>query len=280
MAGSLMPPAATSYQAWANRVRAHGEAPVRAGLERNRKETWASAVDAFTADPRRDDEPALDALLRLVQPGETWLDIGAGAGRYALPLALAGASVVAIEPSTAMAGALRAGAAKHGVEGLRVIEREWPMAGPPAAGVALIAHVGYGTESIGPFLDAMEAAARRLCVALMLARAPSSAADAYWLPVHGVERPSLPALPEFLRVLLARGKLFDLRLLPRFEQARRDPAADLRFLRRHLRVEAGTPADERLQREYETRVARGESLHPSDVPLGIVTWEPGQASES
>lgn len=272
--GALAPSTAACYEAWRIRVRAHRDSAARAGLERGREETWASAVESFTADPRRRDEPALDALLKLVEPGETWLDIGAGAGRYALPLALAGASVVAIEPSSAMANALRGGAQQHAVAGVRVIEQEWPMANPPTADVALIAHVGYGTEEIGPFFDAMEAAAQRLCAALMLARAPSSAADRYWLPVHGVERPSLPALPEFLRVLLARGKLFEVRLLPRYEQPRSDPQADLRFLRRHLRAEPGTPADDRLLAELEQQRAAGESLHPVHVPLGLVTWAP------
>ena len=31
----------------------------------------------------------LDALLALVRSGETWLDVGAGAGRFALPIARA-----------------------------------------------------------------------------------------------------------------------------------------------------------------------------------------------
>ncbi len=274
MSDPLLPPVEECYEAWRGRVRAHRGAAAEAGLERGREVTWASAVDAFTADPRRRDEPALDALLALVQPGETWLDIGAGAGRYALPLALAGGSVTAIEPSAAMATALRAGAEEHGVRGVRVIEAEWPMPDPPHGDVSFIAHVGYGSEEIGPFLDAMEAATRRLCVAMMLARAPSSAADSYWLPVHGVERPPLPALPEFLRVLLARGRLFELRLVARFEQARDDPEADLRFLRRHLRVKPGTPEDARLTATYRERQSHGERLHPPDVPLGIVSWAP------
>lgn len=275
---ALRPVAGACEAEWGRRVRAHRETAVAAGLGRDREETWGPAVEAFTADPRRTNEPALHALLGLVRPGETWLDIGAGAGRYALPLALAGASVVAVEPSAAMSAALRAGAERHGARDVKVIEDEWPLASPSRADVALIAHVGYGSEEIGPFLNAMEAASRRLCVALMLAAAPSSAADSYWLPVHGIERPSLPALPEFLRLLLARGRLFELRLLRRYEQDRNDPEADLRFLRRHLRVEPGTPPDVCLVAEYERRRAAGESLHPGHVPLGLVTWAPRRDS--
>lgn len=256
---------------------AHHDAATRLGRERGREDTWGSAVEAFTADPKRVDEPALDALRAQVQPGETWLDIGAGAGRYALPLALAGASVIAVEPSRSMASALRANLVEHAVPNVRVIEEEWPMAEPPIADVAFIAHVGYGSEDIGPFLDAMEVSARRMCVAMMLAKPPSSAADGYWLPVHGFERESLPALPEFLMLQLSRRRMFRVRLLPRFEDVRADPEADLRFLRRHLRIEAGSDEDERLRAEYAYRCARGEVLRPAGESIGIVTWEPQRA---
>ena len=72
--------------------------------------------------------------------------------------------------------------------------------------MGLIAHVGYDVEEIGPFLDALEAASRRLCVALLMERAPASAADPFWPPVHGEERVPLPALPDALELLTARGR--------------------------------------------------------------------------
>ena len=62
-----------------------------------------------------------------------------------------------------------------------------------AADVALISHVGYDVEDIGPFLDAMEGSARRLCVAVLLERPPPTPADRLWPLIHGVERAS-PAI--------------------------------------------------------------------------------------
>ncbi len=64
-------------------------------------------------------------------PRDVWLDVGAGGGRYALPLALAVREVVAIDPSPAMLGALREDAAANGIANVRVIEARWPMADPP-----------------------------------------------------------------------------------------------------------------------------------------------------
>jgi len=275
MLDALRPSESDCMDEWRRRVHAHQQAASRIGHERGREDTWGSAVDAFTADPRRTDEPALDTLRSLVRPGETWLDIGAGAGRYTLPLALAGATVIAVEPSRSMARALEAGASEHEISNVRLIEADWPMADPPGVDVAFIAHVGYGSEEIVPFLEAMEASARRLCVAMMLAQAPSSAADSYWLPVHGVERASLPAMPEFLMLQLARRRVFEVRLVPRYQDARAVAEGDIRFLRRHLRVEAGTEEDGRLLAEHARRQTQGEALRPRDEPIGIVTWKPG-----
>ena len=91
---------------------------------------------------------------------------------------------------------------------MRVVEGRWPAAADPSiqADVAFIAHVGYDVEQIGPFLDAMERSARRLCVAMLFWRRPTWAIDRLWPAVHGVERALLPAMREMVTLLMARGR--------------------------------------------------------------------------
>ena len=88
--------------AWAARVRANAEQVDRFREVPDGADFYAPVTGLFRADPRRTDEPVLDALLRSIEPGETWLDIGAGAGRYALPIALglapSGGRVIARRP--------------------------------------------------------------------------------------------------------------------------------------------------------------------------------------
>ena len=201
--------AARLESAWADRVRAN-----RDQAERLRESTtgdhYAPISSLFVADPRRTDEPALEMLRAMTAPGETWLDIGAGAGRYALPLALRVREVIAVEPSPGMRRALRAGIDEHGLTNIRVIAGTWPEAlellGPlPATDVSLIAHVGYDIEEIGPFLGGMEAATRDRCVAIHTDRSPASVADPFWPLVHGEDRVALPALPDLVGLLHARG---------------------------------------------------------------------------
>ncbi len=133
-------------------------------------------------------------------------------GRFALPIARAldpsGGSVLALDTSPSMLEGLREVAEDYAIENVRTVEARWPPADPSAleADVVLIAHVGYDVEAIGAFVDALEAAASRLCVAVLTAHPPASAADPFWPPVHGEPRSSLPALPDFVELLRSRGR--------------------------------------------------------------------------
>jgi CTP:molybdopterin cytidylyltransferase MocA/SAM-dependent methyltransferase len=274
--------------AWAARVRANADQVDRFREVPDGRDFYAPVTGLFRADPTRTDEPALAALLELVEPGETWLDIGAGAGRYALPIALAlapsGGRVIAVDASAGMLDALLDLQSEHGITDVEVVETRWP---PPvgeigrfAADVALIAHVSYDIESIGPFVDAMEAAASRLCVAVLMERQPSSIADVFWPPVHGEDRVSLPALPEFVELLRARGREVSIEMLEREPRrfGSRDELAG--FLRRQLWIEPGGAADGRflaaLDRLILADVDGSVGLRDQrPLPIGIVTWTPG-----
>ena len=98
---------------WAERVR-HNRDQVDLIREVPDRDFYAPVSSLFVADPRRTGEEALDALLALAAPTDRWLDIGAGAGRYALPLAIEVAEVIAVEPSASMRNALRTGKSEHG----------------------------------------------------------------------------------------------------------------------------------------------------------------------
>lgn len=269
-------------EAWAARVRANREQAERVREVPDSGDFYAPVTGLFVADPRRSDDPTLDSLLGIARPGETWLDIGAGAGRYALPLALRVGEVIALDPSAGMLVALRDGMERHGIRNIRPIHARWPMAAParaPRADVALIAHLGHDVEAIGAFLEAMEASAGRLCVAVMTERAPSASTGPFWPVVHGEEHVELPALGEFLAILEARGcdpsVAFE-RRQPRVFASR---GALLAWLRNQLFVAPGSAADGRLEAEIGRRIVVAGDGSVRLVPevksrVGITTWAP------
>jgi SAM-dependent methyltransferase len=277
MSDVLRPTAAGALSEWGRRVRANREQAERVREGSPPRDFYAPMAPHFRSDPRRAAEPALDVLRGLARPGETWLDIGAGGGRYALPLALSTGKVVAIEPSPGMQAVLSAGMAEHAIENVQIVPARWPMSSAPVGDVALMAHIGYDIEDIGPFLDAMEASSRRLCVAVLVDPSPPSPAEPFWPSIHGEPRASLPALTEFLLLLLARGRLFEVRLLEREPLAHAEADTPLAWLYQQLFVSPDTDKGRRLAalaREAITSRGGRWALSWEPVPLGVVTWRP------
>lgn len=267
--------------AWASRVRRNREQVDRLREAPDGKDFYASVSSIFRDDPDRTGDPVLDALRRHAQPDDIWLDIGAGAGRYALPLARTVREVVALDPSASMLDALRESMDEHAIQNVRVIEGRWP-ADPAAAGtadVALIAHVGYDVEGIGPFVDAMERAAQRECVAVLMERSPATQAAPFWPPVHGEERVQLPALPAFVDLLVARGRQPSVETVESNRRRWSSREELERFVRRQTWTQPGSAKDavmiERLDAWTTTfpdgsvELAVGEPLS-----VGIASWAP------
>ena len=278
--------AAALEEAWAERVRANREQVDRV-REVPDRDFYAPVSSLFVADPRRTGEEALDALLDLAEPEDRWLDIGAGAGRYALPLAGHVAEVIAVEPSVSMRNALRTGVEEHGIENLRIVAGAWPAAlaglgAPPVAEVAMIAHVGYDIEEIGPFIDGMERAASRQCVAMLTDQSPASVADPFWPIVHGMDRVPLPALPELVELLRAKGRSTEVRRAERPPRTFDSFEGLATFLRRQLWVEEDGEKDHRFRAALagmaRERDDDGWTLAAPPVgSIGILTWTPPAA---
>jgi SAM-dependent methyltransferase len=280
---TLAPSLEEALAAWRTLVIGDRE-QVEALPDRPRPEDYyAPVAEAFRADPRRADEPVLDYLRSLVQPGEAWLDLGAGGGRYTLPLALRAARVIAIEPSEGMRRVLAGGMAEHDIENIEVYDERWP--GPsraPVADVGFMSHVGYDIEEIGPFLDQLEAHSRRLCLCVLLERAPTSEFAALWGPVHGEPRVLLPGLREFVNLLFARGSVPEVRAFQIRPRLFPDLATLQAASRRFLWVREGSEADARLGeavRALAKPLPGGFVLSERPRNLGVVAWAPLQRGE-
>ncbi|GIW09934.1 MAG: class I SAM-dependent methyltransferase [Chloroflexi bacterium] len=273
MIDPLRPSAEAAIAEWGRRVRANREQVERVREVEDGPDFYAPIAPAFRADPHRTDDPLLELLRSLVRPHECWLDIGAGGGRYTLPIAIRAREVIAVEPSAAMLEVLHEGMTRHGIRNIRIIHGRWPQAGIEAD-VALITHVGYDIEQIGPFLAMMERSAPRR-IAALFERPPTSQFDAFWPLVHGEARQPLPALREFIVLLLARRMLPEVRLLEVAPPSYEAPERVLELARRQTWVRPGSAADEALERAVYQRLQERDgrfALSWEPLRLGVASW--------
>ncbi len=89
---------------------------------------WNDRASQFNADALREPAEDVDEILRIapVTKGTTILDVGAGTGRFSIPLAKVARQVTAVDPSIEMLKFLEKNAAAAGIaKKVRVINRKW-----------------------------------------------------------------------------------------------------------------------------------------------------------
>ena len=228
----------------------------------------------FVEDPRRAGDEMLNELRSYCAPDVTWLDVGAGGGRNALPLALLSKQVIAVEPSQAMQEILTDSARDAGIDNLEILPLRWP-AGSESIQVdySLMAHVAYDIDEINPFVDGLERATRKRCFASLMAHAPSSGFESLWEAVHGEPRYTLPAMREFLHLLLARGATPDVRIYARDVQPH-EPDDIRASARRRLWLSEGSEKDLKLQGLIDEELKRGDHILQRRLVVSLISWEP------
>lgn len=176
------------------------------------------------ADPRRPLEPNLEAMASYIEPSDTITDVGGGAGRNSLPLALRCREVVSADPSAAMNAGFKANASRAGITNARVIEADWASIEPPVGTVALANHVTYLTRDIVPFIAKMEHAGPRRVIITVNSPPPPSWNRVLFQLLHGEAEEIVPGHVELANVLWGMGIEPDIRVLERAGAASAIPA--------------------------------------------------------
>jgi SAM-dependent methyltransferase len=139
--------------------------------------TGNESMKRYRTHARRKQErhdPLLDFVLDSVDGSTTVLEIGAGNGRWTIPLAGKAGAVTAIEPDSEMLAVLRENIAESGAD-IRIIEMPWEEVNVEPHDIVVCAHSMYTTPEIAPFVRRMEAHAKKTCY--MAVRMP---------PVNGI----------------------------------------------------------------------------------------------
>lgn len=269
--------AAALARAWADAVRGNRAQAERLREQPDRGDHYAPIASVFRADPDRSGDDTLDALREIARPDDIWIDIGAGAGRFALPLARSVREVIGVEPSPAMRAEFEAARAEHDIPNARALDQRWPTDAPPQGDVALISHVGYDIEPIAAFLDTMERAARRECVAILFESAPGVLFHELWPAVHGEPQIALPGLNDLIALLEARGAAPSVRRSSQRSWSFASRGDAEAAARRRLWIEPDSPKLPALQAALDNLLVQtedGQFAAPSAIIQGIVRWRP------
>ena len=204
----------TAGQRWRAMIEAEHAQSDRMRAAAPPQDHWQPYAQQFVADPCRTDDPLLDRLAREVGLQSTVIDVGAGAGRLALPLALRCRHVMAVEPSETMGSVFRRQAEEHGIRNVTLVEATWEEAEVEPADLVNCVHVVYTVREIEHFVKKLEAHARERVLVVLFKAPPQSQIYPLWKLVHGEERLPLPGLPEFGTILKELGIDYQVEMLP------------------------------------------------------------------
>ena len=242
---------------------------------------WRPYAENFRTDPRRSADPLLDYLLQQVSPGQTLIDVGAGGGRLALPLALHCRSVTAIEPSESMVEVLDSQAQQHGINNVSTVRARWEDAVVEPADVVLSAHVVYVVQDIETFIRKMDAHAGSRVLVVLFESPPMSRMYPLWRQLHGLERLSLPAAPQLREVLEELGISYRQDVVPGLPgRGYESPEHALELISRRLYLAVDDPKREKLARILESELEELEGAWKmkgdTPVPPVVLSWSPAE----
>ena len=264
---------------WRAMVEAEHAQSERIRTEAPPDDHWQPFAKSFMADPHRSDDPLLNRLLRDIESQDSVIDVGAGGGRLALPLALRCRHVTAVEPSSSMTSILLQQSAHFGSDNISLVQARWEEAVLDSEDKVLCAHVVYTVRDIAAFLKKLEVHARRLVMVVLFEAPPQSGIYPLWERVHREERLALPALPQLREVLGELGIDARVEMLPPQAMGRFDSfhqAADQLALR--LFLPPGSPKSRLLEQILrDTLVETDGVMRLRDAkPLApaLVSWRP------
>src|SRR5207302_1926111 len=233
---------------------------------------WDKRARSFNAATRARKDGFLELLEPWLAPDRTLIDVGAGAGRYAAPLAERLDWVTAVEPSQGMRDLIPER------DNMTVIASSWELAEAAPADLVICCHVLYGVADAVRFIEKMEANARlRVFIQLRYGQLRTPA-DPLWELMRGTPRARMPAFGDLWNLLEQMGIHAEVSVL-RYQsfQVWQDEQEFLDEYRPPLAdawddAKGRTWMDENLVREADGSLVYGRA----ESAAGVAQWQPRQ----
>lgn len=144
----------------------------------------------------------LEFLSTYVTPEKTLLDVGAGTGRHALPLARLAKRIIAVEPSEGMRRFMKVEAVRLQLNNLTIVPKTWEEAEVEPCDIAYSVHVLlHTTGDVARFLEKLRDHAKEYCVLIIGTAQQNLRLLELWKLVHGEERCPHPSFVEYFNAI-------------------------------------------------------------------------------
>lgn len=237
-------------------------------------------AEAYDAASKRKNEARPDQLLEFVKqqlrPEDSVIDIGAGTGRWTVPIANVVSRVTAVDPSSHMLALLNRNAEQAGVSSkITTVQAAWETAAVECHDVAICFHAMYMSTDFAAFIRKMEGCARRTCY-LGLRHFPiDGIIQELCTTIYGTRHDS----PNFVvgyNALYQMGIYANV-LVEDFRQNWTDTSLDEAFARakRHLRLEETTEHDSLIRSTLKRRLVLKNAVYewPDGMSTAMVWWK-------
>ena len=222
-------------------------------------------------------DPFIAALGSILRQSDCVLDVGAGAGRYTMPLPGRVARVTAVEPSAGMRAALEEEAVRRGITNVTLVSGAWEDAEVDVHDVAFAANVLYFVQDAVRFIEKLDHQGRRACFVLHRVEERAGELLPLYEQIWGRPRPPEPSALDLVNLLFSLGIRPNLHLTPRSAPVRFESgAAAMREARQSLELaEDDTTHDERIESFLRGVVTRRDGLleFPPGPQMAIISWE-------
>jgi SAM-dependent methyltransferase len=230
---------------------------------------WDRRAPTFARSTRTRVDEFLEVVKPYLSQSMTLIDVGAGTGRHATPLAERLEWVTAVEPSEGMRALIPPR------DNMTVVASTWEEAAVAPADVLICCHVMYGVTDPVPFIAKMERSARERIFIMMRELPMAHPASVIRERLHRGQEPPMPRFSDLFMVLVQMGIAPDVDFI-RYPIVQR--YADIDEAITDSRALVGTGWDEAEARTILLDILvdeGGELVFDGGVTLsGIAHWRP------
>jgi SAM-dependent methyltransferase len=227
-------------------------------------------------------DPLLDFILKEVDDETTILDIGAGSGRWAIPLAGIAKSVTAIEPSESMIDNLLENIALAELNNIHINRSSWEDAVVEPHKIAVCSHAMYASPDLASFVRKMEHNNTGTCYLAIRLPPAHGIIGELSLGIYGRQHDSPNAIIAY-NALYSMG-IYASILVEKDIYCWRDNTFEEAFARakRHLRLQSSATHDKLIRDTLTRRLSMENNNYvwPDGMRSALLWWSPSPRKHS